>query len=272
MKQTRSTFGSPLEAILYPILLLILLWLIFWAERVSGYNLVQFGVQPQHYESWIGVIAMPLLHSPSDWAHIINNSIPLFMLLAALIYYYREVALKVFVISWLVSGLGILFLAKLSVSYHIGISGVVYALFGFLLISGMIRRYKPLQAISLFVVFVYGSMIWGIFPQEAKVSWEGHLSGLFIGVVLAIYFRKQGPKSPKYQFEIEQELGIEPPDLEGIYHAKVAAYEEFQRQQELAMQQNILTTATPGMQIVYHVRPATPINQEEKPLDGSATQ
>jgi membrane associated rhomboid family serine protease len=54
-------------------------------------------------------------------------------------------------------------------------SGIVYALAGFLFVSGVLRNYLPLQAISLFVAFVYGSMIWGIFPTETHVSWEGHL-------------------------------------------------------------------------------------------------
>jgi uncharacterized membrane-anchored protein YhcB (DUF1043 family) len=73
----------------------------------------------------------------------------------------------------------------------------------------------PLQALSLFIIFLYGSMIWGVFPTQPRVSWQGHLSGLIVGVVLAFIYRKQGPQRPKYQYEIEKELGIEPPDFEG---------------------------------------------------------
>jgi hypothetical protein len=94
-----------------------------------------------------------------------------------------------------------------------------------------VRKYLPLQAISLFVVFIYGSLLWGVFPTDPQISWEGHLSGLVVGVSLAIIYRKQGPQSPKYMYEIEKELGIEPPDLEGIWREKVA--QERQRQQQI---------------------------------------
>jgi membrane associated rhomboid family serine protease len=268
VKKENNHFGSPLEAILYPALLVILMWVIFWAERVSGYDLVRFGLRPQVWESWKGVLFMPLLHAPNDFSHIVNNSFPIFLLFATLIYYYREIAFKVFFISWLVTGLGVWVFATGS-AYHIGMSGVIYALFGFLFISGFFRHYRPLQAISLFVVLMYGSMVWGIFPQKAAVSWEGHLSGLFIGVMLAILYRKKGPQGPKYQYEIEQELGIEPPDLEGIYHARLAAIEA----QRLAMEEHF-RQQTEAYQVVYHIRPKTPEQptEEEKPPGGNAIE
>jgi membrane associated rhomboid family serine protease len=268
VKKENNHFGSPLEAILYPALLVILMWVVFWAERVSGYDLVRFGLRPQVWESWKGVLFMPLLHAPNDFSHIVNNSFPIFLLFATLIYYYREIAFKVFFISWLVTGLGVWVFATGS-AYHIGMSGVIYALFGFLFISGFFRHYRPLQAISLFVVLMYGSMVWGIFPQKAAVSWEGHLSGLFIGVMLAILYRKKGPQGPKYQYEIEQELGIEPPDLEGIYHARLAAIEA----QRLAMEEHF-RQQTEAYQVVYHIRPKTPEQptEGEKPPGGNAIE
>jgi hypothetical protein len=99
-------------------------------------------------------------------------------------------------------------------SYHIGMSGVIYGLFGFLFLSGALRNYRPLMGLSLFVIFLYGSLIWGIFPMQEHVSWEGHLFGLGSGLLLAYVFKNQGPQSPKYKYEIEKELGIEPEDLE----------------------------------------------------------
>ena len=62
--------------------------------------------------------------------------------------------------------------------------------------------------------------------MEAHVSWQGHLSGLLTGVALAIIYRKHGPQPPKYQYEIEKELGIDPPDLEGQWLAKLKEEEE----------------------------------------------
>lgn len=202
---------------------------------------------------------MPLLHSPSDIAHIVNNSFPTFLLFAAIVYYYRAVAWKVLIISWIGTGLSVWILPQAQHSYHIGMSGVDYALFGFLFLSGMIRRFLPLQAISLFVVFVYGSMFWGLFPQKENISWEGHFSGLIIGFMLALFFRKVGPQPPKYQYEIEKELGIEPPDLEGMWLARIEEQERLKREAEELQQQNVT--------IVYHVRPKLP--EEQKPEDSS---
>lgn len=246
------------------------MWTTYWAQRVSGNDLVSFGVRPQHWESWKGVLFMPLLHSPKDIAHIVNNSFPTAILLAALIYYYREIAFRVFALSWLITGIGVWAFAEDDNAYHIGMSGVIYALFGFLLVSGFFRNYRPLQAISLFVVFVYGSMFWGIFPQKASVSWEGHLAGMAIGIFLAIIYRKKGPRVPKYQYEVEKELGIEPPDLEGMWIAREEAAERY-RQEIERQRREIQEQQSRPMQIVYHIV-SDPNTREDKPQDDSEVQ
>ena len=257
--KNQHSFGSAIEALVYPILLVAILWVVNWAEVELDLNLVSFGVRPQDWSSWKGLFLMPLLHSPYKLAHIINNSIPLLVLMAALIYYYRVVAFRVIAYSWVGTGLSIWLLAHDSGGYHIGMSGVIYALFGFLFISGFLRKFRPLQSLSLFVVFLYGSLIWGIFPQEQAVSWEGHFAGFSIGIFLAIRFRKLGPTAPQYQYEIEKELGIEPPDFEGDYLRKVEALEQQKRALELENQ----------IQYIYHIIPKQPPFSEETPPDDS---
>ena len=229
MKKNKThPFGSSLETIIYPSLLLIVMWIIFWAEHLINFDFHKLGVLPRSIEGLKGILFMPLIHSKVESAHIINNSLPTFLLLSALIYFYREIALKVFTISWLATGLLVWIYAQNKGAYHIGMSGVIYALAAFLFTSGVIRKFLPLQAISLFVAFFYGGMIWGVFPMEEKISWEGHLMGLIIGVVLANYYKKQGPIRPKFQYEIEKELGIEPPDLEGIWNENIRIQQEIE--------------------------------------------
>lgn len=271
MKTQKNEYGSTLEAILYPLLLTALMWAIFWAERVSGYDLVQLGVRPQQWESWKGVFFMPLLHSPNDIAHIVNNTFPTVFLFGALVYYYRRVAFRVLGISWLVVGLSVWWLAEDDNAYHIGMSGVIYALFGFLFVSGFFRGILRLQALTLIVVILYGSMVWGIFPQKANISWEGHLSGLFIGVVLAVYYRKKGPQRQKFQYEIEQEMGIEPPDLEGMYNARIAEMEQRRLEME-RLREELARQREEGVRIVYHIRPSQPEHpKNEEPPTGEDT-
>lgn len=65
-------------------------------------------------------------------------------------------------------------------------------------------------AMSLVVIFLYGSTVWGIFPNQVGVSWEGHAFGAIAGVAIALFYRKKGPQPAKLRYEIEEELGLEP--------------------------------------------------------------
>lgn len=108
-------------------------------------------------------------------------------------------------ISWIVGGLFVWIAAR--ESYHIGMSGVIYSLAFFIFFSGVFRRETKVMAIALFVAFLYGSMIWGVFPLDPKVSFEAHLFGAIVGVALAYFYRKEGEtfKKKRYQFEIDEE-------------------------------------------------------------------
>lgn len=247
MQKRYHPFGSTSEAIIYPVLVLLAMWLIFWADHLFDFNFYELGVLPRSISGLKGIVFMPLIHSLSDINHIINNSLPTLFLLSALVFFYREIAFKVFIYGWLLTGFLVWIYAANKGSYHIGMSGLIYMLAAFLFTSGVLRKFLPLQAISLFVAFIYGSMIWGVFPLEEKISWEGHLMGFAVGVIFAFAFRKNGPQRPKLQYEIEKEMGLEPPDLEGLYNEKVRLAElEIQQRERLEN----------GHVIVYHYIPS----------------
>jgi membrane associated rhomboid family serine protease len=239
-------FGSLKTSIVIPALLLIVLWIIQWGNMLFPNELVQWGVLPRSLEGLKGIVLMPFIHSEDDVRHLINNSMPIFVLLFSLLYFYRSIAGKVLILGWILTGTFLWAYAKNHGAYHIGISGIIYFLAAFLFASGVLRKYLPLQAISLFVVFAYGSMLWGILPLKTEVSWEGHFAGLSIGTVLAYMFREKGPQRPKYQYEIEKELGIEPPDLEARWEEKVRLAQ--QKEEENQKNHN-------GQVIVYHYVP-----------------
>jgi membrane associated rhomboid family serine protease len=97
-------------------------------------------------------------------------------------------------------------------SYHVGASGLVFAILFFLFFSGLFRKYIPLVAVSMIVAFIYGGTVWSIFPitemVDASISWEGHLSGAISGLLLAVIFRKQGPQKPVETWEEENDTDI----------------------------------------------------------------
>ena len=82
---------------------------------------------------------------------------------------------------------------------------MIYGLAGFLFLSGIIRKEYRLMALSLLVVFLYGSMVWGIFPIDYKISFVAHLFGSIAGLFLAISFRKDGPQQEQYSWDLEEE-------------------------------------------------------------------
>ncbi|MEY3585145.1 MAG: hypothetical protein RLZZ243_209 [Bacteroidota bacterium] len=234
--QHQAPFESHLRNALPPALVvLVFMWLFYWADFLFVYDFHQLGVVPKRLSGLKGIFFMPWIHAHSDAKHILNNSVPALLLITLLFYSYKEIAVKILLFSWLFTGIFLWVFGPDNGAHHIGMSGVIYSLAAFLFTSGVLRKYLPLQALSLFIVFLYGSMIWGIFPTKERISWEGHLSGMIVGVVLAFIYRARGPQRPKYQYEIEKELGIEPPDLEGMYLEKLRLQEEEERLREEAL-------------------------------------
>lgn len=180
---------------LVPAFLLILMWSIFFLENSFNVDLTSHGILPRTVSGLQGVIFSPFLHG--DLNHIANNSIPLFILTTALIYFYRDVSLKILFYGILLSGLITWVIGR--ESYHIGASSLIYVLVSFIFFKGMLTQYYRLMALSLTVVMLYGGLIWYIFPEvDKQISWEGHLAGLITGFFFAVQF-----KTPDYKKAIQ---------------------------------------------------------------------
>lgn len=193
-----------LSSFIFPSILILLLWVIKLGEIATGFDISFLGVYPKTFTGLIGIITGPLIHG--DLEHLFANSVPLLVLGSTLFFFYRDIAVKVFILVYLITGFTVW--AGARDAYHIGISGVVYGLASFLFFSGIIRRDLKLLAITMFVTFLYGSMIWGIFPElfpEKNISWESHFWGLVIGLLLAMYFRNLGPQKKRYDWEEEED-------------------------------------------------------------------
>ena len=188
-----------------PIIVIILIWLVKIIEILFEIDFSSLGIHPFSADGLAGIFFSPFIHA--DLNHLFNNTLPLFFLSVALFFFYSEVALRVLILTWIFSGI-LVWLAGRE-AWHIGASGVVYGLASFLFFSGIIRKYFRLIALSLLIVFLYGSMVWGLFPGVYRnVSWESHMLGFFSGIILAVWFRHEGPQAPVYEWlEEEDEEG-----------------------------------------------------------------
>mgnify|MGYP002639351698 CR=1 FL=1 len=184
------------QVFLIPFFFVFAIWFVYWIEIQFSLNFTKYGVFPRDLSGLRGVFLSPFIHG--DTNHIFNNSIPLFVLLSALIYFYKDVYLKIVLIGGVLSGLLTWIIAR--EAYHIGASGMVYLLFSFVFFSGIIKKQYQLVAVSLIVIFLYGSMIWYVLPIKDGVSWEGHLSGFIVGLLLAFVYRNRGIVKEEYQF------------------------------------------------------------------------
>lgn len=190
-----------LKSIFFPLVFLILLWLVKFFEIALETDFIHSGVLPRKASGLKGILFSPLIHG--DWKHLFDNSIPVFILSFALFYFYRGISFAIFTYIYFIGGMILWIIGR--DAYHIGASGIIYGLAAFLFLSGIIRRVTNLMAISLLVVFLYGSLIWGLLPFDYHVSWEGHLSGAAVGIVLAFLYRDLGPEPEKPSWELEDE-------------------------------------------------------------------
>ncbi len=187
------------DVIIYPLLFVSMLWLVFWVESRFNFNFNYLGIYPLKMEGLRGIVLGPFIHS--NLQHIFNNSVPLFVLTTSLFYFYRGIRWRVLLGGLLLTGLMTWIIGRPAV--HIGASGVVYMLVAFLFFKGILSKQYQLIALSLVVVFLYGSLVWYLFPIDPKISWEGHLSGFAVGLLFAFLFRRNPIENRKYAWEQE---------------------------------------------------------------------
>ena len=178
-----------------------ILSLIKYYEVSQQVSFSTYGVFPRSLDAITGILTFPLIHK--DYDHLFSNAVPLFVLMGMLNYFYKDMAGKVFFYLWLIGGAWLWIGGR--PSFHIGASGLVYGLASFIFFSGIWRKWRSMLAVSMIVVFLYGSMIWGIFPWFKETSWEGHLFGGLAGLLLSWLYRKEGPQRPKFVWEDEIE-------------------------------------------------------------------
>lgn len=168
-----------------------LLWLLEVADVLSGHALDGLGIVPRQPSELVDVVPAAFIHF--GFAHVAANSVPLLVMgfLAALGGLRRFAAVCLAII--VADGLGVWLIAPAHTNTA-GASGLIFGLFGFLLVSGFVER-RPLGVlVGLLVGAVWGgSILFGLSPLQTGVSWQGHLVGLAAGVAAAFWFRRDTP-------------------------------------------------------------------------------
>lgn len=194
------------KSIFFPLLFVITLWLVFLVQQSFNSHLFNLGVLPREAAGLPGIATSIFIHG--DLGHIVSNSLPLLVLGMMLFYFYRRIAIPAFIWIWLISGLWLWIGGRNHPdhrTFHIGASTLIYGLATFLFFSGVFRRHLQLMVVSALVVFLYGGIMWGVFPLKTEISWEGHLFGSLAGVLVAFNYRKEGPQRRVYEWENEED-------------------------------------------------------------------
>src|SRR6056297_2228513 len=177
-----SHFRFSNSVVVVPLMAVLAIWSVYWVELAQQVNFNSYGIYPQTMSGLKGLVFSPFIHGSLE--HLYNNTIPLAVLLAALFYFYNRIAWKIVLWGVLISGFLTWCIGR--PSYHIGASGLIYVLASFTFFKGVFLKHYRLIALSLVVVFIYGSLLWYIFPVKEGISWEGHLGGFVTGLFLAI--------------------------------------------------------------------------------------
>lgn len=202
------------KALVVPIIMLALMWMGYALQSLGFFSNCTGAIIPLMPDGLLGIITSPFLHGSLE--HIFGNSVPIAVLLFLLYTFYPTIADKILLYGWISTGLLVwllppidIFTGQWNYACIIGASGLVYVLAFFLFFSGIFRWNMKLLTISLLVALYYGSLVWGMLPEElfsnlqepSRISWQSHLAGGLVGVILAFLFRKIGDKKKKFIWE-----------------------------------------------------------------------
>ena len=196
----RENFSALIFNAIPGLVFVLIMWLVKFIEHESGQSFASYGNFPRRLENLYGILTSPFLHG--DWEHLWSNTLPMLVLMTLLVHFYQKIWPAVLLWLWLLSESWLWIAGR--PSFHIGASTIIYALALFLIVSGFVRKNRSLIAISLVVVFLYGSLFWGLFPLKPQVSFEAHIFGAVAGLMVAYAYRRTGPQKVVRQWSEEE--------------------------------------------------------------------
>ncbi|WP_318473689.1 rhomboid family intramembrane serine protease [Photobacterium leiognathi] len=181
-------------------LVILSVWVIsfiaFIINHIFNGVLNNYGLLPRHVTHLSNIVVYPFIHG--SWTHLFFN-LSSFTLLALGVG-VNGVArlLNVILLCWLLGSISVWLFGR--ISYHVGLSGIIYGIWGYLLIYGLVLRSLLSLIITFLVMIYFSSMIWGVFPMNYQVSFESHLFGAIAGGFVGYFFREKGCCKVKLPF------------------------------------------------------------------------
>lgn len=174
------------------------IWLVSLANFILPLHLELLGVRPRQLLGLIGFVVAPWVHA--GIGHLLSNTVPL-LVLGWLAMWPRVDCFWRAVLGSMVGAGAAAWVLGSSNSSHIGASGVVFGLCGYILARGYYSRQIVTIAIALLAAFLYGfSMLKGVLPLFPGVSWQSHLGGFIGGFIAArlTHARYTSPGQPSF--------------------------------------------------------------------------
>ena len=197
-KMRTGNFKLALKISLAFILLILLVWVM---DELFSLDLWRLAIYPGELDTLTGIFTAPLIHG--SLSHVTSNSLPILVLLTILLYIYPNSSPVVLIVLYIGSGLIVWLIAR--PAWHFGASGLTHGLMFFLFTIGILRRDALASVFAMIVFFLYGGMVWGIFPRDPAISFEYHLAGAVLGILLAFLLRNYDEKVPQKHYDWEDE-------------------------------------------------------------------
>ncbi len=194
---------NTLRLIQLPAYLVISLWIIHILKLSLGLDLGSFGLIARDSSGILGIFTAPFIHG--SFQHLMSNSVPLFVMTLMIMFFYRRIAYQSILLIYLLTGIAVWAFARPNV-IHIGASGVVYGLVSFVFWTGIFRRNLKSIMLALVITILYSGYFFGILPNQPGISWESHLFGGLVGILVAYWMRdlREKDEEPKDPWQDEK--------------------------------------------------------------------
>ena len=184
------------KLIQFPIYLVASIWIIHILNASGALNFRNFGLLPRDVDGIIGIFTAPFIHG--SFQHLMSNSVPLFVMTFLIVFFYKRIAYQSILLIYVLTGFAVWAFARDNVM-HIGASGVVYGLVAFVFWTGIFRRNVKSIILALIIVTFYSGLFLGIMPTQQGISWESHLFGGLVGILVAFWMKDDIEKDERQE-------------------------------------------------------------------------